>query len=329
MPEIRPNAFPWHRPDQALRFDAFMQAALHDPERGYYGRRIREIGHRGDFSTSSSLGHLLARGITSWARMALKRTSCRNLIEIGPGNGALAREILSGFPRFRKPRLHLVESSPPLRDRQQKTLDGFRVCWHPTLSDALAACEGAACLYSNELVDAFPVRRFRREPGGWSEQFLLPTTSVWEPAEDFPDSSAFDRHWEVGQVIEVHESYHQWLSRWLPAWSRGRMLTIDYGARVEDLYDRQPHGSLRAYFHHQCLSGAEAWSRPGHQDLTADVNFTDLERWTSDFGATCSLQTQEKFLKPFRNSSEAADQFLTDVDGAGTAFLVHEFERRI
>jgi N utilization substance protein A len=39
-------------PREPIRFDVFMQRALHDPERGYYARRIRCIGRGGDFTTA-------------------------------------------------------------------------------------------------------------------------------------------------------------------------------------------------------------------------------------------------------------------------------------
>lgn len=299
-----------------------MQAALHDPERGYYGRRIREVGPRGDFSTSASLGGLLGRAVGAWARETLRVTACRDLIELGPGTGSLAREVMRHFPWWRKPRLHLVERSVPLRERQRETL-GDRVRWHDDLAAALQACSGKACIYSNEFVDAFPVRRFRKEAGGWSEQHVLPASSLWTPCEKLPDSSIFECPWPPGQIVEVHESHRDWLEKNLVGWRAGRMLTLDYGAELAGLYHRQPDGSLRAYFHHQCFTGGEALARPGHQDLTADVNFTDLARWSENHSNVLSLRTQAEFLAPHVRDSDQ-DRFLTTSHGAGDAFLVLE-----
>lgn len=297
-----------------------MQAALHDPERGYYGRHIRTVGNRGDFATSASLSDLLGRSIAAWARHALCETRCRDLIEVGPGHGRLAQSVLASFPRFRRPRLHLVESSSPLREQQQ-TLLGKSVRWHSSLTDAIDACHGRACIYSNELVDAFPVRRFRKESEGWSEHYVLPEDSLWKPVSSLPDSSIFSIPHPSGQVVEVHQSYHLWLPHQLENWQAGRMLTIDYGAQAGDLYRRQPGGSLRAYFHHQCFTGPEALIRPGHQDLTADVNFTDLIQLAGN--GFRSLQTQAEFLRPWADAT-STDSFLIDTHGAGAAFLVLE-----
>ena len=319
--------FPWPDPPETLRFDRFMATALHHPEHGYYARRIRGVGGRGDFTTTAAISPALPRAVAAWALDALRRSGCRDLIELGPGEGSLAAALRRRLPWHRRVRLHLVETSAPLRERQRARL-GDRVRWHPSAEAALDACNGRACLYSNEFADAFPVRRFRLVGGEWRESHVARDGERWEPAVDLPDSSVFERPWPDGQVVEVNESFHHWLGGALPRWRRGRMLTIDYGARSGELYHRQPQGSLRAYFHHQCLTGSEALARPGHQDLTADLNFTDLVRWSSPFAETRRLVTQREFLGPFVDASDPADCHAIDPHGAGTAFLVHEMEPR-
>ncbi|BCX50254.1 ATP synthase subunit beta [Haloferula helveola] len=319
--------FPWSAPPEPLRFDRFMAAALHDPSQGYYARRIRDVGARGDFSTTATLSPALGTAIADWAVGAMAATDCRDLIELGPGSGELASTVLRNLPWHRRLRirLHLVESSAPLRKLQQERL-GSRVRFHETAAEALAACDGKACLYSNEFADAFPVRRFRREKEGWHECHLLPGEELWRATERLPDSTLFERSFPVGQIIEVAEAYHDWLDESLARWKAGRMLTIDYGSQVADLYRRQPGGSVRAYFHHQHLTGAEAFARPGHQDLTADVNFSDLARWSSPYARQLRLITQREFLLPHIRPNEAADRHSVDEHGAGHAFLVSELE---
>src|SRR5688572_24806923 len=185
---MKPGDWPWqaHGP---LRFDRFMDLALHDPERGYYARRIRGVGKGGDFTTTPMLTPVLGKAVSAWAKAALKESGCRDLIELGPGEGALAEAVMNAFPWWSKPRLHLVERSVPLREKQAARL-GKRVTWHETIESALDACGGKACLYSNEFADAFPVRRFRREESSWSELFLEPEQS-WRPCDDLPESSVF------------------------------------------------------------------------------------------------------------------------------------------
>ncbi|MCW1924863.1 SAM-dependent methyltransferase [Luteolibacter arcticus] len=318
---MNPSDWPW-RDATPLRFDRFMELALHDPERGYYARRIRGVGRGGDFTTTPMLTPALGKAVSSWSKGALKGSGCRDLIELGPGEGVLAEAVMKTFPWWKKPRLHLVERSVPLREKQAARL-GKRVIWHDTIESALDACGGKACIYSNEFADAFPVRRFRRDTDGWSELFLTPQES-WQPCESLPESTVFTLTFSPGQIVEVAESYHDWLRGWLPHWKAGRMLTIDYGALVEPLYHRRPRGTVRAYLLQQRLEGPAIYENPGRQDLTTDVNFTDLQAWSSPQAETVKLTTQREFLLPHANPADPADAHAVDADGAGGSFLVLE-----
>lgn len=312
-----------------VSFEQFMARALHDPQHGYYARRISAVGRRGDFTTAPMLSEAPARAIAAWAVRAMKETGCRGLVEVGPGEGKLALGVLKHLPwhvRW-KTRLHLVETSVPLGDRQRELL-GKKANYHSTIQQALDACGGNAAIYSNELVDAFPVRRFQKTEQGWQEMAVAfdeqkrPIESLFSPAS-LPDSSGFHENHPPGQQIEVHDSYRRHLADWMPAWKSGRMLTIDYGATSENLYHRRPGGSIRAYSHHQLIQGPDIYANPGRQDLTADVNFTDLIRWTQPWTSDFKLLTFQEFLA----NSSTPDYQLTDPQGAGNAFLVLDQKR--
>jgi SAM-dependent MidA family methyltransferase len=304
-------------------FEQFMAQALHDPQHGYYARRITGVGRRGDFTTAPMLSEAPARAIAAWVARTFRETGSRNLIEIGPGEGTLAAGVLRHLPwhvRLRT-RLHLVETAAPLADQQRKLL-GKRATWHRSPQEALAACGGNAVIYSNELVDAFPVRRFQKTTLGWQElavhfdESRQAHESLLSPAP-LPDSSAFLESHPLGQWIEVHDSYHRFLRDWLPLWKSGRMLTIDYGATVENLYHRRPRGSIRGYLFQQRLEGAAIYQNPGRQDITADVNFTDLRKWSEPFVSGQKLTSFAEFLE-----GPADAPGLMDPQGAGGAFLV-------
>lgn len=307
-----------------------MDRALHDPEYGYYARRISGVGQRGDFTTAPMLSGAPARAIAAWASKAMKEAGCRYLIEIGPGEGTLAAAVLKSLPWHQRWRiqLHLVETSAPLAERQRKLL-GKRATWHRSMNEALAACGGEAVIYSNELVDAFPVRRFQKTREGWQELAVhfdaqrCTHESLLPPAL-LPDSSALLEPHALGQCIEVHDSYRRYLTGWLPAWKKGRMLTIDYGAAAENLYHRQPRGSVRAYLLQHRLEGHAIYDNVGRQDLTADVNFTDLQNWSRPWVSEQKLSSLGEFLKGSLDAQERVDRAMADDQGAGGAFLVLE-----
>jgi SAM-dependent MidA family methyltransferase len=263
----------------SIPFDRWMREALYHVKFGYYTVKIRQLGRRGDFTTWPVLNEGLGRAIGRWA-LDNRPAGRWNVIEIGAGSGELAASILKTIGWWNRPRYHIVEISSLLRQAQQERL-GSSALWHPNVADALGSCGGTALLFSNELVDAFPCRVFKKLPDGWRELALrIEGGSIAEEwlAQGLPDSTAFSHPWPDGQRVEVQESYRVWLEEWLPAWQSGSMLTIDYGDTCPALYFRRPDGTLRAYAHHQRLEGHDVYGGFGLRDLTADVNFSDLRR---------------------------------------------------
>ena len=319
-----------------VTFSQFMAAALYHPNFGYYTRHIKTVGRAGDFSTAGTLHPLLARAIARWLAEYGKKTLGRcwwNVIEIGAGSGEMLAWIRKALPltvRWRV-RRHVVETSPTLRELQQSRLAGCGVRWHETMQDALRECGGRALIYSNELVDAFPCVQLVRHGDGWREIFLVANDDGVRERDgeiiskfDPQNFSVLQQPAANGQRCELHESYRAWLASWLPLWERGAMLTVDYGDTAENLYLRRPHGSLRAYFHHQRREGTDIYQRMGRQDLTADVNFTDLQNWGEQQSLrTEFFQTQADFItNHVKPANSDAEQMLLNPDGAGLAFKV-------
>ncbi|MBU3666850.1 MAG: hypothetical protein FGM15_13385, partial [Chthoniobacterales bacterium] len=270
----------------AIRFDTFMGIALHHPQDGYYARNIRGIGPHGDFTTVPQRSPLLGKAVAQWLQKEAASRGWKHyaVIECGPGEGSLARETMKnlGFWKRQRIALHLVETSHSLRELQQRTVK--RATWHNTISEALGTCDGKALIYHNEFFDAFPCRVFRKESNGWTELHLRVvdgklTETFVPPQRPLPDSQTFERAWPEGQRIEVFESVHKWTKDLAAVWREGAMLSIDYGGTTDEIYQRRPHGTLRAYRGQQRLSGTEILDLPGRQDITADVNFDDLRQW--------------------------------------------------
>lgn len=265
-----------------------MQEALYHPRFGYYAAGIRTIGSRGDFATWPSLDKSLAKAIARWLREHRPRRGSWNVIEIGAGTGALARDVLSELGWWRRPKFHIVEVSPPLRGIQQETPGLRGTSWHANPASALHACGGDALIFCNELVDAFPCRIFRRAANGWEELHIRLENGrageSWLLADELPESTAFAQEWPLGQRVETQQSFSNWLSGWLPAWTSGRMLLIDYGDICPQIYAGRPGGTLRAYAFQQRFAGHEALDGFGRRDLTVDVNFSDLLCWSETWG---------------------------------------------
>jgi SAM-dependent MidA family methyltransferase len=294
-----------------------------------------------------------------------------HIVEVGAGNGALAETVLTSLPwHFRvRCHYHIVEKSEALTAVQKERLErlqrfpGPRISWHPDM-DSVLRKTSRFILFSNELVDAFPASVFRwaagadisgggpgnthdpGEKGRWDKLFLrihenglfeefqpvshyelADLTSIFDPGQ-WPENAP-----PHGQRCEVHFSYREWLHAWVPRSRCVSMLTIDYGDIMPAIYHRKPGGTMRAYFRHNHLTGADVYSNMGGQDLTCDVNFSDLIQWGLELDLESQpLMTQAEFLDAFGDPYEssagvdpgaaAASSFLRMEEGAGSAFKV-------
>lgn len=318
-----------------MSFEEFMALALYDPGHGYYTAGIRDVGGgRGDFATAATLTPALGRAIARWIGEEARFHGWRgkvNVIEVGGGNGALAETVLRamGWGRRRRVRYHLVDVSGPLRELQKDRLGRFAVSWHREIEDALAECEGRALVFSNELVDAFPAKWLRWNAGAerWEEVFVSydAEAGLREEFREMPadlDGGGFSSlrmpDPPDGQRVEVQPSVRRWLETIRDRWTGGSMLTIDYGGEVDEIYDRRPGGTMRGFFRQERVEGGGVYGRFGRQDLTLDVNFTDLRGWGEVLGwKSAAMESQASFLERFGEEGDAMGE-----GEVGSAFRV-------
>jgi len=312
----------------------FMRLALYHPVHGYYSQHIQSVGTSGDFTTAPALDTGLAVAVRNWVAQVRKNYPALRaapFLEIGAGAGQFSRAFLDSAGPIRRftELCWIVETSKPLQAEQRKNLRGRRVRWFPSVADALRVANGRLILFSNELVDAFPCSRWQWDGTEWMEMGLrLEDNKVLEvlrPAS-LPEGATVasrQKTFADGQRVETHESWRDWISEWTPNVQAAAMLTIDYGDLVEHLYHRKKQGTLRAYSGQQRLEGTAIYSRFGSQDLTADVNFSDLILWAEQLGwEPCGLQSLADFLQ--HHAKGKSHPRLEDSQDAGGAFRVLE-----
>ena len=149
----------------------FMAESLSHPVHGYYQRRD-PFGSAGDFITAPEVSQMFGEMIGLWCVEvwhAMGSPAPCQLIELGPGRGTLMADALRAArirPAFGAAmRLHLVETSVHLRERQASVLATYHPQWHAALDDVP---EGPLLLVANEFFDALPVHQFLLGPAGWS-----------------------------------------------------------------------------------------------------------------------------------------------------------------
>jgi len=271
--------------DGPITFREFMEMALYHPQVGYYATSGERIGRKGDYFTSSSLGPLFGRALARQFVEMLDILGGGVLVEMGAGQGHLARDVLEELARQGKEvRYIIVERSPAMRAVQGRNLGGFcgSVEWVEDLG-CLDSLEGV--FFSNELVDAFPVHMVEMTQDGLREVLV-----DWRAGEFLevlapPTTPRLEEYFrELGVKLppgfrtEVNLDALDWLAGVASRLSKGFVITIDYGFPSHELYqDYRRRGTLLAYYRHQVCE--DIYARVGEQDLTAHVNFSALAHW--------------------------------------------------
>lgn len=291
-----------------ITFARFMELALYS-EHGYY-QTLRQIGKAGDFYTSVSVGplfgELLARQFSLW----LKQIDAFQIVEAGAHDGSLARDILRWFsvhqPDLAKKLFYtIIEPSAERQTRQARTLEPFRasVRWEQKLKPGIRGI-----IFSNELLDAMPVRRLRWNATtlSWGEWFVDCDNDLltWRAGSLSQELKHLAPHVaeELAEVLpdgfttEVSPAARNWWADAARCLEKGHLAAVDYGLTEEEFFrpDRI-NGTARAYYKHRLVD--DLLANPGEQDLTAHVNWTAIQRAGEATGLrTETFASQEQFL---------------------------------
>jgi len=324
------------RREGAIPFSRYMAMCLYEPEIGYYMRPREQFGKEGDFYTSSDVhalfGRLLCRQFVEFWQ-ALGAPGVLDLIELGPGRGLFARDVLDWagkkHPEFlRALRYRLVETSPWLRRQQEERLAGFiaegRTKIYADFSACLAECGESLIVFGNEFFDALPVEVLTgagelrvsaatnaatasaaaESAGTFSEETVSPRPEVLEYVD------RYSVHPGPKERVEVALEAQLWMRRIAQAFSgsgspglaaapsagrRGFAVFIDYGYTRQQQLAGRHLDTLMTYRRHR--AGENPYQAPGEQDITAHVNFTALEATARSEGLdSLALLTQAQFL---------------------------------
>jgi SAM-dependent MidA family methyltransferase len=262
-----------------IGFDEFMAVALYHPHGGYYASPQPRTGRRGDFFTSVSVGPVFGKLLAAQLlamREQLGHPADFTLVEQGAHDGQLLADILAAWSGP-LPRVIIIEPLTHLRDRQRQTLAPWAEhLTHVAHENELPPFTGV--FFANELLDAFPVKILVRDQGAWHERrvglegdrFVFVDAPFSGPTPPVPDALP---HF----TTEVCPSLAPWMQAIAAKLQAGWMLLIDYGHPAAARYHpARAAGTLAAYRDHQRQD--DPLADPGHQDLTAHLDFTAVAR---------------------------------------------------
>jgi SAM-dependent MidA family methyltransferase len=289
-----------------------LEAALYDPEGGFYETGGRSGTRQGDFLTSPEVGPLfgvvVGRALDGWWR-DIGSPDPFVVVDAGAGPGSLSRAVLDSGPDCAPAlRYVLVERSAALRRHQANTLrlEDPALAFAPVDPDTeapvpeavrgpicvslaeLPRVKGPAVVLANELVDNLPFGLAERGDGEWREVRVdLGETRGPAPPTRFVQllvpldaerAELLDRLVPdpvAGARVPLQDAAMAWLRDALAvAGAGGRVAVIDYAATTAELAGRPQDEWVRTYRGHR--HGAGPLENLGEQDITCEVAVDQL-----------------------------------------------------
>nr|XP_019564282.2 protein arginine methyltransferase NDUFAF7 homolog, mitochondrial-like [Aedes albopictus] len=303
----------------------YMKQVLTNPSAGYYMTSGDVLGSKGDFITSPEIGQIFGEMIAAWCVnewSKFGRPVPFQLIELGPGKGTMMRDVLRVFDQLKVSShgmaVQMVEMSEHLSAVQAEVLcrssteytdkpyyrsgvtaNGTKIYWYRQLEDVP---EGFAVVLAHEFFDALPVHKFVKQDNAWKEvlidiepqkedRFRFIVSKSETPMlrlflNNYTDLLEDRTHFEIS--FEAESIVRQIGARFSA--NGGFGLVIDYG----HLGDKRD--TFRAFKNHKLH---DPLLEPGSADLTADVDFSLLNRFCEDTAqiVTIGPTSQRAFLE--------------------------------
>lgn len=283
-----------------LSFRDFMELALYHPESGYYATALNPVGKGGDYVTAPLLSPVFSHALGNLVREFVRRNEGEvcSIVDVGCGDGGLIAQVagdwllVPGAVRFYGVDRALERVSPG----NQQLATFVR-----TLDEVPR--DAPLLILSNELYDAFPFARLVRRGEHLHELYVQEREGVLDWSEQ--DASGEYAHYferygielAEGQFADVSLEWEAFHADVLRLVERALVVTMDYGFPAAKLFHPRARrfGTAAAYAGQRV--SRDLLADPGAQDLTAHVNFSDLERAGEQHGAkTLYFDRLAKFL---------------------------------
>lgn len=286
---------------KTLTVDKFLQNVLYDKKIGYYFTNI-PFGYKGDFLTAPGISSLFSEIIAIWLISSwntLGKPKKLNIVELGPGDGALTKVMINVFKKFpnfnNSVEVFLYEKSNLLKKLQKKNIKKNKVKWIKSFSEIK---NGPVIFFGNEFFDAIPIKQFlRRKKNLYEKNFKLwkkgKIKEIYKKA-NFKDIKLINKYKSLKNLnfIEFPKQGFKELENIIKKINKlgGGILLIDYGYFVSN-----NSNTLQSVKKHKIN---DMFENLGKADITSLVNFNLLkEFFEMKKLKTKKIVTQKFFLE--------------------------------
>ena len=287
---------------KSIPLDQFINISLYNRKFGYYMKK-NPFGKEGDFITSPLISNLFAEMLAIWCVSFWEHIGKPRkilLVELGPGDGTLCKDLLKTFKQFKNfynsLEINLLEISDKLKTIQKVKINNKKVKWIKKIKEIN---RGPIIFLGNEFFDALPIKQIYKKNKLFFEIYVTLSNdnkiirflhikgnnSLIKLIQDLNLIS-------TGNTIEYPINALKFLEAISKKINKfgGGLLTFDYGYTA-----KKNQNTLQAVKKHRYTNLSLV---PGHSDITSHVNFKLFYKILKKNNLNVEkIITQSEFLK--------------------------------
>jgi len=287
---------------KSIPLDQFIHIALYDKKFGYYMKK-NPFGKEGDFITSPLISNLFGEMLAIWCVAFWEYIGKPRkilLVELGPGDGSLCKNLLKTFGQFKNfynsLEINLLEISDKLKTIQKVKINNRKVKWIKKIKEINY---GPVIFLANEFFDALPIKQIYKKKKLFFEKHvaLSNDTRKVKFLHKKANNSLMKRIQNlnlisVGNTIEyplVALKFLEDIAKKINKFDGG-LLTFDYGYTA-----KKNQNTLQSVKKHKYTN---LFSMPHHSDITSHLNFKLFHKILKKNNLNVEkIITQNEFLK--------------------------------
>jgi len=287
---------------KSIPLDQFMNISLYDKKFGYYMKK-NPFGKEGDFITAPLISNLFGEMIAIWCVAFweyIGKPKKILLVELGPGDGSLCKDLLRIFRQFKNfynsLEINLLEISDKLKTIQKLKINNRKVKWIKKIKEINY---GPVIFLGNEFFDALPIKQIYKKKKLFFEKYVaLSNNNKKIRFLNKKANNSLIRRIQKLNLISMGNTIEYPLEaiKFLDAIAKkinkfdGGLLTFDYGYTT-----KKNQNTLQSVKKHKCTN---IFSMPHHSDITSHLNFKLFHEILKKNNLNVEkITTQNEFLK--------------------------------
>jgi cyclopropane-fatty-acyl-phospholipid synthase len=287
---------------KSIPLDQFMNISLYDKKFGYYMKK-NPFGKEGDFITAPLISNLFGEMIAIWCVAFWEHIGKPKkilLVELGPGDGSLCKDLLRIFRQFKNfynsLEINLLEISDKLKTIQKLKINNRKVKWIKKIKEINC---GPVIFLGNEFFDALPIKQIYKKKKLFFEKYVaLSNNNKKIRFLNKKANNSLIRRIQKLNLISMGNTIEYPLEaiKFLDAIAKkinkfdGGLLTFDYGYTT-----KKNQNTLQSVKKHKCTN---IFSMPHHSDITSHLNFKLFHEILKKNNLNVEkITTQNEFLK--------------------------------